>query len=93
MNPFDALIAQKTPEQRREWLGPVKRNGTAHIAAEPRLKRAPRVVAAHCADRREIPLPFAVQRSGLAAAIVASRTGAIQSLEVVLVTDFFGERS
>lgn len=40
MNPFDALIAKKTPEQRREWLEPSRRVGmplAARTATPPPL--------------------------------------------------------
>jgi hypothetical protein len=60
MNPFDALIERKTPEQRREWMEPVKRNGTAHIAPEPRATRPALQTKHYSQDRPGVtrPIPY-----------------------------------
>jgi hypothetical protein len=53
MNPFDQLIAEKTPGQRREWLEPVKRNGRDMSVAKKRHVEANAVLVE--ALRRAMP--------------------------------------
>lgn len=53
MNHFDQLIRGKTPEQRREWLEPVKRNGRDMSVAAKRHVEANEALIENL--RRAIP--------------------------------------
>ena len=47
-NAFDQLVGKKTPEQRREWMEPVKRHGTAKAFAPKPIKHPQAtVISAH----------------------------------------------
>jgi hypothetical protein len=88
MNPFDALLAKKTPQELSAWLEPVKRKGTGHVAKEMKPRRPARLTQQND-PTRALPVPFGFQHSSIAGALVVGPGGQIESIRAVMVTDFY----